>query len=162
MSGSSPSFAPSLLEDWCPSQRASDDDELLDLNLPSAFGFRSSPFGRVNERINAVDRAVVPPDSALAICFRRVFLLLAILAVDGSETLAGSELHPPRFLRLVADATGEEATDVGRLVVLLLHGRLVSVFFSHPFPFDEGFRGDPRDLSPVPPISISTGILGGG
>ena len=147
MSGSSPRFVASLLEDRCFSQRASHDDEPLAVKLPSAFGFRSSPFGRVNERINAVDRAVVPPDSALAICFRRVFLILAILAVNGSETLAGSKLHPPRFLRLVTDATGEEAADVSRLVAKLLHRRLVTtLFFSLPFPFDDGFRGDPRDL----------------
>ena len=93
----------------------------LTLKLPSAFGFRSSPFGRVNERVYAVNQAVVPPDSALAICSRRVFQILAVLAVNGSETLAGSKLHPPRFLRLVADATGEEAAGVSRLVVRLIN-----------------------------------------
>ena len=63
---------------------------------------------------------------------------------------------------------GEEATDVGRLVVMFLRWHLVTVFFSFTFPFDDGSRGDPRDLysdegtaPPVPVSSISIANLSG-
>ena len=71
----------------------------------------------MNKRVNAVGLAVVPPNPALAVSFSGVFLILAVLAMDGSEPLGGSELHPPRFLWLVAYAACEEATGVSRLVV---------------------------------------------
>ena len=66
----------------------------------------------MNQGVHAVDLAVVPPYATLALRSGGVLLVLAILAVDGSEPFGGSELHPPRFLRLVAHTTRKEAAGV--------------------------------------------------
>ena len=55
---------------------------------------------------------MVPPYATLALRSGGVLLVLAVLAVDGSEPFGGSELHPPRFLRLVAHTTRKEAAGV--------------------------------------------------
>ena len=90
----------------------------------------------------------MPPGPALTPRLCRVLLVLAVLAVDGSEPLAGPELHPPRFLLLIAHAARQESTAVGR--GFWLPGFVLVVPFSSPdsFPLNGGFGGDPGDLDP--------------
>ena len=67
-----------------------------------------------------MELAVVPPNPTLEVGFSGIFLIPAVLAVDGSEPFGGSELHPPRFLRLIAHAARKEAARIGWLGGLLI------------------------------------------
>ena len=71
----------------------------------------------MDEGVDPVGRAMVPPDTTLALCLRGIFLELAVFAMDRSETFHCSELHPSRLLLLIANAAGEEACGVRRLVL---------------------------------------------
>ena len=101
---------------------------------------------------------MVPPDSALTVCPRGVLLVLARLAVDGSEPFGGSELHPPRFLRLVAHATRKEAACIGRLCrdpVLLSFFCLLGP--PHSAPSDDRFGSESGNLHlDIPIFAIQT------
>ena len=68
-----------------------------------------------------------------------------MLAVDGSEPLAGPELHPPRLLLFVAHAAGEQATGVGRNFRLPSSLALLPIRGPVPFPLNNRFRGNPGD-----------------
>ena len=68
-----------------------------------------------------------------------------MLAVDGSEPLAGPELHPPRLLLFVAHAAGEQATGVGRNFRLPSSLALLPTRGPVPFPLNNRFRGNPGD-----------------
>ena len=87
------------------------------LRLPPARPLDPS-FRRVVERVNAMDRAVIPPDPALTLRFCSVLLVFAVFTMDGPESSTSTELHPSRFLGLVAQAAGKEATGVGGLATL--------------------------------------------
>ena len=102
----------------------------------------------MDQWVDAVDLAVAPPDPALTIGLRGILLVLAVLAVDGSEPFGGPELHPPRFLWLVAHAARQEATTVGRDFGVPDHMLIVPFSCSDSLPFYGGFRGEPRDLNP--------------
>ena len=111
-----------------------------------------------------MDLALVPSDPALAPGLCGIFLEPAMLAVDGSEPLAGPELHPPRLLLLVAHATGEQATGVGRSFRLPSFLALLPIRGPIPFPLNNRFRGNPgnpySDLTLLASISRAIVIAG--
>ena len=60
------------------------------LVLWGAFDVRPPSPRRVDEGVDSVGRAVVPHDSTLALCRCRVFLELAMFAMDRPEPFSGS------------------------------------------------------------------------
>ena len=84
-----PGLGPSVHQNRCYSERALDGDGLFDFRLLLNLGLHPPPFGRMDQRVNAVDLALMPPGPALTLRLRRVLLVLAVLAVDGSEPFAG-------------------------------------------------------------------------
>ena len=93
-----------FLTKQCFSQGVFYDCSFGDLFTWPALHLHPPPPGRMSGWVYAMDHAVMPPDTALAQGPGSVLLVLAVLAVDCSEPFGGSELHPPRFLRLIAHA----------------------------------------------------------